>query len=108
MTFIFTIFIACLFPQDKEIYKKYSKDNDAHLILFTDSTFEYNEKKPMKLVDRGMWSVKSDTITIQSNKMNAKAERILFDGNQFPIYNSEILIFHSVYKVYFVFTEVKK
>jgi hypothetical protein len=108
MVFIFTIFIASLLPQDKEVYKKYSKDNDAQLILYTDSTFEYRERKPTKLVDRGTWSVKSDSVTIQSGKINSKAERILFDGNQFPLYDKEIFIFHSVYKLYFVFTEVKK
>ena len=80
--FILLIFTSCLLPQDKGIYKTYKSAN-AQLTMRSDSIFEYQERKPDKIIDLGIWTLKSDSITFISNEITNELGRRFFDSNVF-------------------------
>jgi hypothetical protein len=106
MVTIFIIFISSLLPQNKGIYKTFTRPS-AQFILYSDSTFVYRERKPKKIIDRGIWTIKSDSIAIRSNEITKEIGRRLFDGNAFRAGDKEILILHPKYKIYMIFNEAR-
>jgi len=98
---ILLIFTSSLFPQDRGIYEIYENTN-ARLTLYSDSTFLYKERKPAKIIDRGKWTSKSDTIAIESNEITKELGRRYFVGNTFDAHDQEIQIAHPKYKILMV------